>query len=135
MRFFKTTWIPDETFFQTLVRHLVPEDEIQTRTPTFLMFTDYGLPVTFYNDHYDLLLSQDYIFARKISPEAKELKRRLGLLYATRGWDFKISNEGASLFKFLIGRGRIGRRFGLRFWENEGSLGREREMLIVVCKK
>lgn len=135
MRFFKTTWIPDETFFQTLVRHLVPENEIRTRTLTFLIFTDYGLPVTFYNDHYDLLLSQDYIFARKISPEAKELKRRLGLLYATRGWDFKISNEGASLFKFLTGRGRIGRRFGLRFWENEGSLGREREMLIVVCKK
>ncbi len=135
MRFFRTTWIPDETFFQTLVRHLVPEHEIQTRTLTFLMFTDYGLPVTFYNDHYDLLLSQDYIFARKISPEAKELKRRLGLLYATRGWDFKISNEGASLFKFLTNRGRVGRRFGLRFWENEGSLGRERELLIIVSKK
>jgi hypothetical protein len=25
MRFFRTTWIPDETFFQTLVRHLVPD--------------------------------------------------------------------------------------------------------------
>ena len=135
MRFFKTTWIPDETFFQTLVRHLVPETEIRTRTLTFLMFTDYGMPVTFYNDHYDLLLSQDYLFARKVSPEAKELKRRLGLLYATRGWDFKISNEGASLFKFLTNRGRIGRRFGMRFWESEGSLGRERELLIIVCKK
>ncbi len=32
------------------------------------MFTDYGMPVTFYNDHYDLLLSQDYLFARKIRP-------------------------------------------------------------------
>ncbi len=68
MRFFRTTWIPDETFFQTLVRHLVPEAEIRTRTLTFLMFTDYGMPLTFYNDHYDLLLSQDYLFARKISP-------------------------------------------------------------------
>ena len=29
MRFFSTTWIPDETFFQTLVRHLVPEEEIE----------------------------------------------------------------------------------------------------------
>ncbi len=135
MRFFRSTWIPDETFFQTLVRHLVPETEIRTRTLTFLMFTDYGMPVTFYNDHYDLLLSQDYLFARKISAEARELKRRLGLLYATRGWDFKISNEGASLFKFLTNRGRIGRRFGMRFWESEGTLGREREMLIVVCKK
>ena len=27
MRFFRTTWIPDETFFQTLVRHLIPETE------------------------------------------------------------------------------------------------------------
>jgi hypothetical protein len=27
VRFFKTSWIPDETFFQTLVRHLVPESE------------------------------------------------------------------------------------------------------------
>ncbi len=69
MRFFRTTWIPDETFFQTLVRHLVPEAEIRTRTLTFLMFTDYGMPVTFYNDHYDLLLSQDFLFARKISPK------------------------------------------------------------------
>ena len=135
MRFFRTTWIPDETFFQTLVRHLVPESEIRSRTLTFLMFTDYGMPVTFYNDHYDLLLSQDFLFARKISPEAKELKRRLGLLYATRGWDFRISNEGRSLFHFLTGRGRIGRRFAPRFWESEGSLGRKRELLIVVCKK
>ena len=111
MRFFRTTWIPDETFFQTLVRHLVPEHEIRTRTLTFLMFTDYGMPVTFYNDHYDLLLSQDYLFARKISPDAKDLKERLGKLYAAKGVRFGISNEGRSLFKFLTGRGRIGRRF------------------------
>lgn len=135
MRFFRSTWIPDETFFQTLVRHLIPEDEIESRTLTFLMFSDYGMPVSFYNDHYDLLLSQDFLFARKISPEAKELKIRLGRLYATRGVDFRISNEGRSLYKFLAGRGRIGRRFAMRFWETESSLGRERELMIVICKK
>ena len=135
IQFFRTTWIPDETFFQTLVRHLVPENEIRTRTLTFLMFTDYGMPVTFYNDHYDLLLSQDYLFARKISPDARDLKRRLGLLYAAEGVQFQISNEGRSLFKFLSGRGRIGRRFATRFWETESTLGRERELLIVICKK
>jgi len=69
-RFFRTTWIPDETFFQTLVRHLIPEVEIDCRTPTFLMFSDYGMPVNFHNDHFDLLLGQDFLFARKISPEA-----------------------------------------------------------------
>ncbi len=135
MRFFATTWIPDETFFQTLVRHLVPESELRTRTLTFLMFTDYGMPVTFYNDHYDLLLSQDYLFARKISPDAEDLKRRLGQLYAETGRRFEISNEGRHLFQFLTGRGRIGRRFAPRFWETEASLGRERTLLMVICKK
>ena len=135
IRFFQTTWIPDETFFQTLVRHLVPEPEIDSRTLTFLMFTDYGMPVNFYNDHYDLLLSQDFLFARKISPDAKELKLRLGRLYSAEDVSFQISNEGRSLYKFLVQRGRIGRRFATRFWEKESSLGRERELMIVVCKK
>lgn len=135
MRFFRTTWIPDETFFQTLVCHLVKESEIDPRTLTFLMFTDYGMPVTFHNDHYDLLLSQDFLFARKISLGAKQLKSRLGKLYASRDIDFQISNEGRSLFKFLADQGRAGRRFGTRFWETEGTLGRERELMIVVCKK
>lgn len=135
LRFFRTTWIPDETFFQTLVRHLVPEGEIESRTLTFLMFTDYGMPVTFYNDQYDLLVSQDYLFARKISADAKELKTRLGNLYAAEGVKFQISNEGRALFRFLTGRGRIGRRFAPRFWETESSIGRERTLMMVTCKK
>lgn len=135
VRFFRTTWIPDETFFQTLVRHLIPEPEIETRTLTFLMFTDYGMPVNFHNDHYDLLLSQDFLFARKISPGASELKSRLGRLYAAQGVEFQISDEGRSLYQFLVQRGRIGRRFAPRFWETESTLGRDRELLIVICKK
>ncbi len=135
VRFFSTTWIPDETFFQTIVRHLVPEQELDARTLTFLLFTDYGMPANFYNDQYDLLLSQDYLFARKISPEATELKRRLGALYASEGMQFDTSNEGRRLHKFLTGRGRIGRRFAPRFWEAETTLGRGRELLIVACKK
>jgi hypothetical protein len=135
MRFFRTTWIPDETFFQTLVRHLVPDNEIRSRTLTFLMFTDYGMPLTFYNDHYDLLISQDYLFARKISPEATELKERLGQLYAEEGVEFQISAEGPNLFRFLTESGRNGKRFASRFWETENTLGRDRELMIVVCKK
>ena len=135
MRFFRTTWIPDETFFQTLVRHLIPKTEIDSRTLTFLMFSDYGMPITFYNDHYDLLLSQDFPFARKISPGATKLKARLGDLYAAEGVRFQISNEGRSLYQFLAGRGRDGRRFASRFWESESTLGRERELMILVCKK
>ena len=134
-RFFRTTWIPDETFFQTLVRHLVPETEIDNRTLTFLMFSDYGMPVTFYNDHYDLLLAQDFLFARKISPEAKDLKTKLGALYLEKDVTFRLSNEGRRLFSFLTGRGRIGERFAPRFWEKDATIGRERTLLIVTCKK
>ncbi|MEL6570804.1 MAG: DUF5928 domain-containing protein [Pseudomonadota bacterium] len=135
MRFFQTTWIPDETFFQTIVRHLVPSNEIQSRTLTFLMFTDYGMPLTFYNDHYDLLLGQEAVFARKISPEADDLKTRLGALYASGQREFVISNEGRNLFGFLTSRGRIGRRFGQRFWEQGTTLGRDRTLFILTCKK
>jgi hypothetical protein len=135
MRFFRTSWIPDETFFQTLVRHLVPTEEIQSRTLTFLMFSDYGMPVTFYDDHYELLLAQDFLFARKISPEAKTLRQRLGQLYAAKGMTFRISNEGQKLYRFLTARGRIGQRYAPRFWEKEATLGRERELMIVACKK
>ena len=135
VRFFSTTWIPDETFFQTLVPHLVPEREIRTRTLTFLMFTDYGMPATFHDDHYDLLLGQDYLFARKISPGAARLKDRLGELYAETGIAFETSNDGRRQFEFLTGRGRVGRRFAPRFWETETSLGRSRTLMLVACKK
>lgn len=134
-RFFATTWIPDETFFQTLVAHLVPEREIRSRTLTFLMFTDYGMPVTFYDDHFDLLVSQGYLFARKISPDARSLKDRLGTLYSETGREFALSDEGRRQFAYLTSRGREGRRFAHRFWEAETSLGRSRTLMLVACKK
>ncbi len=135
LRFFRTTWIPDETFFQTLVRLLVPAEEIRNRTPTFLIFSDYGLPVNFYDDHYDFLLAQDHLFARKISPEAATLNARLGDLYAARGVAFPASGDGKRIYQFLAGRGRVGRRFAPRFWERESSLGHDREILVLTCKK
>jgi len=99
------------------------------------MFSDYGMPVSFYNDHYDLLLSQDYLFARKISPGATDLRARLGELYASGRMAFETSNEGQTLFRFLTGRGRVGRRFGRRFWERQASIGRDRTLLVIACKK
>ncbi|AUH34543.1 DUF5928 domain-containing protein [Paracoccus tegillarcae] len=135
MRFFRFTWIPDETFFQTVIPHVVPRTEIRTRTPTFLMFTDYGMPVTFYNDHYDLLVSQDYLFARKISPEARDLLARLAALWQAEGQWFARSNEGPALFQFLTAQGRVGRRFAPRFWAADGGLGRNAVLHVIVSKK
>ena len=135
MRFFRTTWIPDETFFQTLVWHLVPAKEIETRTLTFLMFTDYGLPVTFHNDQYDLLIGQDALFARKISPAAQDLRSRLFDLFTGGETEVSLSDEGRRLFGFLTQRGRIGRRFAPRIWETGATLGRERQLYVLICKK
>ncbi len=135
VRFFATTWIPDETFFQTVVAHLVPEAETRSRTLTFLLFTDYGMPATFCDDHLDFLLAQDFLFARKISPDAVGLKDRLGALYSETGRSFVAGGDGKRQFEFLTGRGRHGRRFAQRFWETGTSLGRNRTLMLVACKK
>ncbi len=135
VRFFKTTWIPDETFFQTLVRHLVPGEQIRARAPTFLMFSDYGMPVSFHDDHYDLLRSQDYLFARKIDADARRLQARLGDLWAATGAEFTVSAEGPQLYRYLAERGREGRRFAPRIWEAETRPNAGQELMIVLCKK
>ncbi len=122
MRFFSTTWIPDETFFQTLVAHLVPRDQITNRTLTLKIFGDYGLPVVFHNDHYDLLLRQDALFARKISPDAQDLKHRLAQLWAAPTKTFAQSESIAVVYDILRRQGRVGKRFGPRAWHRDRAL-------------
>lgn len=134
-RFFRTTWIPDETFFQTLVRHLVPDEEIRSRTPTFLLFTDYGMPAVFHDDHHDFLLAQDRFFARKISPDAVELRRSLSDLYAQEERQFPVAADGIAVHGYLTGRGRVGQRFAPRIWEREDRIGEGCRLLVIVCKK
>ncbi|MEO0991968.1 MAG: DUF5928 domain-containing protein, partial [Pseudomonadota bacterium] len=135
VRFFRTTWIPDETFFQTLVPHLVPEAEIENRPPTFLMFSDYGMPVTFYDDHHDLLTGQDAFFARKVSAEAEELRERLGALYGQEHAERPPAVNGRRLHALLTRQGRQGQRFGPRAWEDAAALGPDRQLHLIVCKK
>jgi hypothetical protein len=135
IRFFRTTWIPDESFFQTIVAHLVPAREVRSQTLTFLMFTDYGMPVTFYNDHHDLLIGQDFLFARKISQDALDLRERLGALYVETGRSFEPTGDGQRQFRFLTGRGRVGRRFAHRVWDRETHIGRDRMLVMIACKK
>ncbi len=134
MKFFATTWIPDETFFQTLVSQLVPRSEISGKPPTFLMFTDYGVPVTFYNDHLDLLKRQGAFFARKVSSDAQALQGQLTALWSQPAHHMTVSDEGARLHGFVTGRGRVGRRYAQRFWQGRKP-SRKHELLLVACKK
>ena len=135
VRFFSTTWIPDETFFQTLVMHLVPRTEVRNQTLTYLAFSDYGMPVTFHDDQFDLLKAQEYLFARKISEHALTLRERLRDLFREGFEALETANTARPLFDYLSQRGRIGRRFAPRFWERGGQIGRGSEILIVACKK
>ena len=93
------------------------------------------MPATFYNDHYEFLVGQDSLFARKISVGATSLRQRLGALYNSNRRDFQTSNDGKNLYKFITERGRTGLRFAPRFWELEITIGRDRELFIIVCKK
>jgi hypothetical protein len=70
-RYFKGTWIPDESYFQTMVR-LVSE-RIESRTLTLVKFDRNGRPNLFYDDHLQLLRRSDCFIARKIWPEAQKL--------------------------------------------------------------
>lgn len=101
----------------------------------FYMISDYGMPATFYNDHYEFLVGQDSLFARKISAGATSLRQRLGALYNSNRRDFQTASDGKNLYQFVTERGRTGLRFAPRFWELESTIGRDRELFVIVCKK
>jgi hypothetical protein len=133
--FFRTTWIPDETFFQTVVRHLVPDREIISRPPTFLAFTDYGLPLVFHDDHHDILVAQEHFFARKVSANAVALRQRLGKLHADDDAQVAVAGQGHTVIGYLTQRGRIGRRYAPCAWEEPSRLGPNRQIWLIAAKK
>ena len=74
-RFFRSTWIPDEAFFQTLVRALRP-DRWPAPPLHLARFDPRGRPYAFHDDHADLLARSGAWFARKIDVDAGGLYHR-----------------------------------------------------------
>jgi hypothetical protein len=70
-RFFRSVWIPDESYFQTLVR--LHARKVESRSLTLSKFDHFGRPHSFYDDHLQLLRRSDCFFARKIWPRADRL--------------------------------------------------------------
>ncbi len=70
-RFFKLVWIPDESYYQTLVRKY--SSQIESRSLTLSKFDFQGKPHVFYDDHLHLLRRSDCFVARKIWPKADRL--------------------------------------------------------------
>ena len=70
-RYFRQVWIPDESYFQTLVR--LYSRNIESRSLTLSKFDFQGKPHIFYDDHLQLLRRSDCFVARKIWPQANRL--------------------------------------------------------------
>lgn len=135
VRFFKTTWIPDEIFFQTIAHHCAAREEIRSHPPTTLVFSDYGIPVVFYSDHMEMLRRESRFFARKITEHDPSFRARL-LDHYVNGADDEPSGEViSSYYSYMARRGRDGRRQAQRFWERSTQLDDSKEVLVIACKK
>ena len=71
VRYFRRVWIPDESYYQTLVR--LYSTNIESRSLTLSKFDFQGKPHIFYDDHLPLLRRSDKFVARKIWAEADRL--------------------------------------------------------------
>lgn len=98
-RYFRRNWIPDESYFQTLVR--LHGREIECRSLTLVKFDRNGRPNLFYDDHLQLLRRSDCFVARKIWPEAQKL------------YDFFLSEQPATLAPVPAEPAKIDRYFEL----------------------
>jgi len=70
-RYFKRVWIPDESYFQTLVWQY--SAAVESRSLTLSKFDYQGKPHIFYDDHLQLLRRSDCFVARKIWPQADKI--------------------------------------------------------------
>ncbi|MGV8949460.1 MAG: beta-1,6-N-acetylglucosaminyltransferase [Cypionkella sp.] len=69
--YFRRVWIPDESYFQTMVRQV--SSNVESRSLTLSKFDFQGKPHIFYDDHLQLLRRSDCFVARKIWPLADKL--------------------------------------------------------------
>jgi len=67
-RYFKRVWIPDESYYQSLVR--LHARKVESRSLTLSKFDFQGKPHIFFDDHRELLERSDGFVARKIWPQA-----------------------------------------------------------------
>ena len=123
-RYFRHVWIPDESYFQTLVRQY--SVNVESRSLTLSKFDFQGKPHIFYDDHLQLLRRSDCFVARKIWPHAKKLYR-VFLAEEGEGQPAAEPNPGKidRLFSKAVERrtkGRAGLYMQSRFpnenWEN-----------------
>ena len=70
-RYFKRVWIPDESYFQTMVRQF--STDVASQSLTLSKFDDQGKPHIFFDDHFQLLRRSDCFVACQIWLQAEQL--------------------------------------------------------------
>ncbi|QXT40022.1 beta-1,6-N-acetylglucosaminyltransferase [Gymnodinialimonas ceratoperidinii] len=95
--YFRRVWIPDESYYQTLVRNY--SRNIESRSLTLSKFDFQGKPHVFYDDHLHLLRRSDCFVARKIWPRAERLYQTF------------LSDDAASMRRAEPTPGKIDRVF------------------------
>ncbi len=73
-RYFKWTWIPDESYFQTLVHKY--STSVESHPIVLSNFDASGSPYVFYDDHEEILAKSGAFFARKIWHDAARFYER-----------------------------------------------------------
>lgn len=76
-RYFRSTFLPDETMFQSLVRTFVPPEKISSSNLTYVEFDAQLRPIVWEDSDYQFLIERPFFFARKLSPFADILRQNL----------------------------------------------------------
>jgi Core-2/I-Branching enzyme len=113
VKFFRTTLIPDEIFFQTMVYNLIPRSRIVPRPLTLSQFTDYMVPVIFYSDHVEYLLRQPFFMARKLSPYRPEVYDALDACWRGERSAFVFDDEQIGKVSSEFEETRVAQRHGM----------------------
>jgi hypothetical protein len=74
-KYFKWALIPDESYFQTLVRRY--SKNIKSESLTLSVFDGQGRPALLYDDQLDYIMASDAFFVRKVWPKANKLYNKL----------------------------------------------------------
>lgn len=92
-RFFSKTWIPDESYFQSLARN--HSEHVRSESLTFATFDEQGRPFLFYDDHLEELPKTGAFFVRKVWPGAQKLYHNL---LTTKRKNFPLSKSNENEF-------------------------------------
>jgi len=110
--FFKAVWIPDELFFQSMIRKVAEENDIVNYSLTFYRFNHQGKPILIYKDRLKALRQMPYFFARKLGQYEtgvySDLMNIQNEEMTLNGDTLKQLGENVSLYDSYVQKNKVG---------------------------